>query len=179
MKGIVFTEFFDMVEAAHGYDMVDALIEENELKSEGVYTSIGTYEYSEMVQLLVTLSQKTKTPIPVLLKSFGHYLFKTFKTAYPSFFSHSKSAFDFLESIEQYIHVEVRKLYPDAELPRFQTTRVDHQTLEMIYYSERRMADFAEGLIEKSLEHYQEKASIERKNLLADGSQVLFSIRKV
>jgi hypothetical protein len=179
MKGIVFTEFLDMVESAYGYEMVDALIEENELESEGIYTAIGTYDHSEMVKLLVALGHKTQTSIPVLLKSFGHYLFNTFKTSYPSFFENANSAFDFLESIEEHIHVEVRKLYPDAELPQFNTKKIDDKTLEMEYHSERRMADFAEGLIEKSLEHYQEEASIERKNLLEDGSKVLFLIRKI
>lgn len=29
-------------------------------------------------------------------------------------------AFQFLKNIENYIHVEVRKLYPDAELPTFE-----------------------------------------------------------
>jgi hypothetical protein len=50
--------------------------------------------------------------------------------------------------------------------------------LEMIYYSERKMADFAEGLIEKSLEHYGETADIDRRNLTEDGSKVEFIIKK-
>lgn len=179
MKGIVFTEFFEMVEQAHGYEMVDQLIMDNELPSGGVYTTIGTYSHQEMVTLVVDLGEKTKTPVPALLNAFGQYLFGTFEKGYPMFFKAAANAFDFLESIEKYIHVEVKKLYPDAQLPRFSTKRIGTDTLEMIYYSDRSMADFALGLIEKTFEHYQEKAIITRKDIVKNGSEVLFLIKKV
>lgn len=178
MKGIVFTEFLEMVEQAHGYEMVDRLLTENELPSGGFYTTIGTYEHKEMVTLVVDLGKKTKTPVPTLLHAFGQYLFGTFQKGYPTFFSASKNAFDFLESIEKYIHVEVKKLYPDAQLPRFKTQRLGKKTLEMIYYSDRSMADFALGLIEKTFEHYKEEATIERTDLKENGSEVRFLIQK-
>lgn len=179
MKGIVFTEFFEMVEHAHGYEMVDQLIMDNELPSGGVYTTIGTYAHHEMVTLVMDLSKKTKTSVPKLLHTFGQHCFSTFEKGYPLFFDASANAFDFLESIEKYIHVEVKKLYPDAQLPRFSTKRIDEKTLEMIYYSDRSMADFALGLMEKTFEHYQEKATIFREDLVANGSKVKFLIIKV
>ncbi|MFK7935391.1 MAG: heme NO-binding domain-containing protein [Saprospiraceae bacterium] len=178
MKGIVFTEFLTMIEQQHGYDLVDELLVESDLPSGGIYTAVGTYAHSEMVTLVSGLSQKTQTPLPNLLKAFGRYLFGTFKKGYPAFLSAAGNAFDFLESIEKYIHVEVRKLYPDAELPRFQTRVIDEKTLEMIYHSDRRMADFAEGLIESSLEHYNEPAEIQREDVERDGSEVRFLICK-
>lgn len=179
MKGIVFTEFLEMVEQAHGYEMVDRLLTENELSSGGVYTTIGTYEHQEMVTLVIDLSKKTATPVPLLLHAFGQYLFGTFKKSYPTFFNKAKNAFDFLESIEKYIHVEVKKLYPDAQLPRFHTQRISDEKLEMIYHSERSMGDFALGLIEKTFEHYDEKAAILREDLVENGSKVRFLISKI
>jgi len=178
MKGIVFTEFLEMVEQTHSYDLVDELLNENELPSGGAYTSIGTYEHQEMVTLVVSLSKKTKTPVPDLLNAFGQYLFGTFEKGYPAFFKAAPNAFAFLESIENHIHVEVKKLYPDAQLPRFKTNRVANNTLEMIYYSDRSMADFALGLIEKTFDHYKESVSIEREDLVENGSEVKFTLTK-
>ena len=43
MKGVVFTEFFDMLEQAHGYELVDKLLETTELESGGVYTACLLY----------------------------------------------------------------------------------------------------------------------------------------
>ena len=48
MKGIVFTEFLDLVEERFGLEMVDAIISQSKLESKGVYTSIGTYSFSEL-----------------------------------------------------------------------------------------------------------------------------------
>lgn len=178
MKGIVFTEFLEMVEQTYSYEMVDNLLTQNELPSGGIYTSIGTYAHQEMVTLVTDLSKKTQTPVPDLLNAFGQYLFGTFEKGYPSFFESAPNAFDFLESIEQHIHVEVKKLYPDAQLPRFTTRRINDVTMEMIYHSDRSMADFALGLIQKTLEHYNEKATVLKENILENGSEVRFLITK-
>ena len=176
MKGVVFTEFLEMVEEKFGYETVDHILTQEKLNSGGVYTAIGTYEHSEMVQLITHLNAKTNIEVPTLLKEFGKYLFGTFKTNYGGFFEKAKDSFTFLESIEHYIHVEVRKLYPDAELPKFESKRIRKNTLELVYYSERRMSDFAEGLIEKTLEHYGEKATINKTLIKEDGSEVKFTI---
>ncbi|MEO1262042.1 MAG: heme NO-binding domain-containing protein [Bacteroidota bacterium] len=178
MKGIVFEGFLQMVEENYGYKIVDQLLTENDLASGGIYTSVGTYDHREMVKLISTLGQKTGQNIPSLLKAFGLYFFGALKNGYPQFLEAAENAFDFLQSIENHIHVEVKKLYPDAELPSFKTKRIDPNTLEMIYQSERKMADFAEGLIEKSLEYYGENALVEKTNLDPDGSTVQFIISK-
>lgn len=178
MKGVVFTEFLEMVEEKYNYRMVDTIVSENKLSSDGAYTAVGTYDHSEMVKLIVSLSKHTQEQVPNLLKIFGHYFFDTLKKGYPQFLDATDNAFDFLESIETYIHVEVRKLYPDAELPTFKTQEISENKLEMIYYSERKMSDFAEGLIERSLEYYGEKGTVQKQNIEEDGSIVRFVISK-
>jgi hypothetical protein len=178
MKGIVFTEFLEMVEMKFGYEMVDKIIEESELPSNGIYTSIGTYHHSEIVQLLGNLSTNSKTDAQVLLKAFGEYLFDTFLKAYPQFFSAVDNPFDFLISIDSHIHVEVLKLYPDATLPKFDTQRLEDGSLEMIYQSERKMAALAEGLIEKSIAHYNSTHIITKELINEDGSIVKFTIKQ-
>ena len=91
---------------------------------------------------------------------------------------HWDNAFDFFASIQEYIHVEVLKLYPDAQLPKFHTQSRDEKSLWLVYESDRKMSTFALGLLEKGLEHYEETATIEMQNLEKDGSKVLFIIRK-
>lgn len=44
MKGVVFTEFIEMVEGRFGLAMVDRIIEAAQLPSSGVYTAVGTYD---------------------------------------------------------------------------------------------------------------------------------------
>lgn len=178
MKGIVFTEFLEMVEQVHGYPMVDRLLSTTELPSQGVYTAVGTYNHQEMVHLVVNLAQLTNTAMPDLLRAFGEHLFRTFTEMYGHFMEHSPDAFTFFASIDTYIHVEVRKLYPEAELPHFETTQIDANTLVMTYQSARKMGDLALGLIQGTLDYYGQKAHVSQEQLKEDGTIVKFIITK-
>lgn len=178
MKGIVFTEFLDMVEAEFGYDIVDKIIENSNLTSKGIYTSVGTYSHGEIVSLLTNLSEEVSVEAEILLKAFGKYLFDAFLSSYPHFFSQVDNVVDFLKSIDDHIHVEVLKLYPDATLPTFNCITKEDGSLEMTYKSERRMAALAEGLIEKSIAHYQESYQVRSIKVNEDGSVVKFIVSK-
>lgn len=175
----MFTEFLEMFEHTDGYELVDALLLTSELPSGGAYTAAGTYDHREMISLVTNLGQVTQRSVPDILRQYGHYLFQTFVTTYTPFLEAAPDAFSFLSSVDNYIHVEVKKLYPEAELPTFTLTQLNASTLRMIYQSSRKMADLAYGLIEGTLAHYGEVATITQQALNPDGSQVEFTITKV
>lgn len=178
MKGIVFTEFLDMVESEFGLEVADKVILESEVPNQGSYIAVGTYHHSEMVSLVIKLSENTGIAIPDLLKAFGKYLFGRFVKGFPQFFLGIDSAFKFLLTIENNIHVEVKKLYPDAELPSFDTF-LEEDKLVMIYNSERGLADLAEGLILGCKSYYNEEITIERIDLMGgSGKNVKFILSK-
>ena len=179
MKGVIFTSFLDMVEEKFSYETVDTIINNSDLPSGGAYTAVGTYSHHEIVTLVVALSKHTQVPVPDLLHTYGKYLFSILGKAYGHWITAVPSALDLLEKIDNYIHVEVRKLYPDAELPRFETTRLSPHHVRMIYHSDRRMSALAVGLIEGAFEYYGEKCLIETQLLEADGSNVQFDIQKI
>jgi len=169
MKGIVFCEFLEMVESQDGIDMVDELIETSQVPSGGCYTAVGTYDHSELVSLLVAYSRHKNVAVPDLLKAFGKYLFARFVVLYPVFFENKKSAYDFLSHIDSYIHVEVRKLYPDAELPTFSHRIIDADRLELVYTSAKHLPDFAEGLMRGCIDHFGESIELQRQAVDIDG----------
>jgi hypothetical protein len=114
---------------------------------------------------VVELNKETGVPVPDLLHTFGRHLFIRFVKAYPAFFEHAPSAFSFLEQIDNHVHVEVRKLYPDAELPRFECSRPAPNSLVMTYISKRRFGALAEGLIAGCIDHFGEKIRIDKEDL--------------
>lgn len=178
MKGMVFTEFLEMVEQQWSADLVDDLIDGCDLPSKGIYTAVGTYDHREIVQLVQALSARTAIAVPDLVQAFGGYLFGRFVVLYPQFFAAARTAFDLLASLDRYVHREVVKLYPDAEVPRFDTTRIDARTLEMIYRSPRGMEDLAEGLIRAAIAHYGEPLSLAREPMNdVAGPGVRFTLR--
>ena len=164
MKGIVFVELLAMAEDAFGEDVVDGVIESADLPSGGAYTSVGNYPCEELMTLVQGFSRHSGVPGAELQRMFGHWMMDSFKTHYPQFFENRSGSLAMLEAIEDDIHVEVRKLYPDADLPSFETNRPTPDVLDMTYKSPRPLADFCQGLIEASVEKFGETATISRKD---------------
>ena len=81
-----------------------------------------------------------------------------------------------MEKIDGHIHVEVKKLYPDAELPSFETERMG-KDMKMTYRSERKFSDLAVGLISAASEHYKTPLGIEQNFVVEDGSVVEILIK--
>ncbi len=160
MKGVVFTEFLEMVEDKFSADMVDDIIDDADLESEGVYTAVGTYPHEEIVSLVGSLSKHTEIAVPDLVKIFGEHLFGRFAILYPDFMKSDPGVFEFLESVETYIHIEVKKLYPDAQLPTFDTERKNDDTLIMYYNSPHPFATLADGLLKGCMSHFNVDAEI-------------------
>jgi len=163
MKGIVFREFIDFVEEQAGYDIVDEMIERADPPSGAAYTAVGKYDWREMVDLVSALSDITSAPVPDLIRAFGTHLFGRLKTAYPQFLQGPTSAFEFLETIENEIHVEVLKLYPDAELPTLDVRKENDGTMLIGYSSCRPFGDLCIGMIEGCAEHFGESFDIQFK----------------
>jgi hypothetical protein len=178
MKGIVFTEFLDLVEDKFGLEMVDNIIENSDLESNGVYTSIGTYKFSEMLQLLQHLSANTNISIDDLLLVYAEHFFSVLAQSYPGLIESYKDPIEMLASIENHIHVEVRKIYPDAELPSFEVLEKTDNSLIMNYKSSRAMHYFGLGLMNKTFEHFNASATIKMEKIKEDGTEVKFIIHK-
>ena len=115
--------------------------------------------------MVVALSERSGVPIESLLHVFGEHLFSVFHRKYGNFFDGVESAFDFLASIEDTIHVEVRKLYPDAELPSFSYPERTATRLVMDYQSGRPLAHFAHGLIDGCIKHYGAPIDVSMQDL--------------
>lgn len=178
MKGIIFTEFLEMVEEKFGPEVTELIIEESNLESGGAYTTVGTYSHMELLTMISKLSDKSGLDVEALVKAFAGHFFEMALERYAHMLSGATDSFDILEKVESYIHVEVKKLYPDAELPTFKSQRPDEKTLILEYTSERAMFTFAEGLMEEVMKHFKEDYTIDREMLDEEGSHVRFTIKR-
>lgn len=176
MKGIIFTEFLEMVEERFGLEVVDDIIEDCNLSSEGIYTSVGTYDFNEMVSLITSLSKNVQIDANTLIYTFGQFLFSSLGKAHPEVIKNYTNPLGLLYSIEDHIHVHVQKLYPDAELPTFKILEKTDTSLSMVYVSSRGLYRLAHGLIEKCFEHFNSSAQVTYELLNKDGTEVKFDI---
>lgn len=177
MKGLVFREFASMVEREFGQDMFDDLLDDCDLPSGGAYTTVGDYDHQEMLDLVTALSAKTGAPVPTLVRAYGKFLIPAFRAKYQPFFDQHDNLFDFLDSIESQVHVEVLKLYPTAQLPRFETARISEHCMTMHYRSPRPFSQLAFGLIEGAIDYYGIAANVDFEDKSNPGaSEAIFTI---
>lgn len=178
MKGVIFVELLAMAEDAFGEDAVDRVIDEAALPSGGAYTAVGNYPCEELMALVRGFSAHSGIAGAELQRLFGHWMMQCFGRHYPGFFSGKSGSRDMLAAIEGEIHVEVRKLYPDAELPAFDAVRNGADDMDLTYRSPRPLADFCEGLIEGCVARFGETADITRTDRESDGLTIAeFRIR--
>lgn len=178
MKGIVFTEFLQLVEDKFGLETVDEIIQNANLATDGAYTSVGNYEFSEMLSLMNNLSERTNLSRDDLFRLYSEHFFNVLLESYPFLINKFTDPLELLSSIEGHIHVEVVKIYPDADLPTFEVIEKTETSLTMIYKSSKAMYSFGLGLMHKTFEHFNASASIEMQKLKDDGTIVKFIITK-
>jgi hypothetical protein len=101
MKGIVFTEFNEMVEAHFSPETADRVIIEAAPASGAAYTTVGTYDHQELIDLVASLSRVTGMPANELVKTFGHHLAQRFTALYPGFFDGVDNMFGLLSKLHR------------------------------------------------------------------------------
>ena len=161
MKGIVFTELLAMAEGAVGEAALDEVLDGLELESGGAYSRVGNYPCSELVSIVGALSARTGISGEDLQRRFGAWMLRRFLALYPDFFEGKAGSLEMLDAIEGEVHVEVRKLYPDAELPRFETKWSGPDRLTMRYASPRPLVAFCGGLISECAVHFGDNLNVE------------------
>ena len=170
MKGVIFTEFSEMVEELFGFELLDQILSETDLESGGSYTTLGTYDHREILDLVTALAKKTGAESSALVKTFGEHLIKGFTTKFPVFFSDAGDTLTLLTRIENHIHTEVRKLYDNTELPTFECDYPKEHVLRLVYRSHRPFADLAHGMILATADHYGETVELVRTEREPDPS---------
>ena len=159
MKGLVFQEFLNHIERRYGVDMVDSVIDAAALPHDAHYTSGGTYPFQEMVALVSALCRMASQPMPSVLDAFGRHCFARWVHYAPHFFR-DRPLFDILQNIDTFHETEVRKLYPDAELPSFVMEDRNDRAMTIGYYSCKPLADLACGVIHGAAAHLGDSVRI-------------------
>ncbi len=180
MKGIVFTTLIEFIADSYTQETADDILDAADLPSGGCYTTVASYDYSEIIEIFSLLSKKTKTEVPNLIRRYGNYLFPRLIEIHPPFRDGISSSLEFLKIVDNHIHIEVKKLYPDAELPTFDFTELGPDSLLLTYRSSRPLGDLAHGLIEGCGVYFDELLKIEREDFNDElPGQVNFRISRI
>lgn len=171
MQGAIFTAFSDMIIEKMGMEQWNELIDKTSPTSKGIYTSGAQYEDSELINMVVALSEKTGIPAEKLVEAFGQYLFDILYKNSPVDVSKIDNLRDFLLAIEDVIHVEVKRLNPDSYLPTFKYEDGPNGELIMYYSSKRQLCHASIGLIFGAAKQFDEAIEISHPQCMHDGAQ--------
>jgi predicted hydrocarbon binding protein len=170
MKGVVFVALAEMIQNKYGHQFWNNVVSKSELESEGVYTAAATYKDEEANKLLASIASKLDKKSNDVLKIFGIYLAGYFNKKYPQFFS-SDGFFDFLASVDNIVHVEIKKLSPDSTPPKIQTIKLSEKEMTLLYFSKRKLCPLAIGLIKGSSHIYGINVDVEHTKCMHDGHE--------
>ena len=101
MKGIVFIEFNQRVEAHFAPEIADRIIMEAAPASAAAYTAVGACEHQQLIDRVASLSRETGIPTNELVKTFGRHLAQRFSAPYPTFFGGVDSLFGGLPKLRR------------------------------------------------------------------------------
>ena len=173
VKGIIFNLLEGVVVDDRGEDAWDELLERAGV--DGAYTSVGSYDDLELIALLHEIDVADAHEGPATMRWFGRKAMPLLACRYPGFFAGHASTVDFLYTLNDIIHAEVRKLYADADVPTFDFSDYwyDPATattgLTLGYHSARKFCALAEGFIEGAAEQFNEAAVIEQPGCMLRG----------
>lgn len=148
----------------------NGLLDKTKPASNGIYTSGEQYQDSELVNMVVALSEKTGIATEVLIESFGLYLFEKLYQSSPVDVSKIGSLRAFLLAIDEVIHVEVKRVHPKAYLPQFDYEEGNNGELIMYYQSKRKLCHASIGLIHGAAERFNETIAIEHAECMHNGA---------
>ncbi len=106
MKGIIFTEFLELVEEKFGLTVLDDILDR--AGDEGVYTAVGSYDHRKLVSLIVNLSQVTGLSVEQLQEVFGEAVYDNLLASISnrSSLHQCHSTFQFIRHVEEYIQLQ-------------------------------------------------------------------------
>lgn len=171
MKGIIFNIAEKFIADRFGEEKLEQILSACELETIEPFVGPGTYPDSDLMEIVHTAAEKVGLPMPEFMKQMGHFTFFKLAERYPNFVAPYSNPKDFLMTVDNVIHVEVRKLYRDTQLPIFQYSEPSENELVITYYSKRKMYDLMEGLINGVAEHFNTRIEQRHSRYEKDGHE--------
>lgn len=171
MKGIIFNIFENFIVSRYDEDTLDEIMEACDLITEDPFVAPGTYPDQDFMQMVHKGSELLSKEVDDFLFQLGHYALFELVGRYPGFVTPYQHPKEFLKTIEDVVHVEVRKLYSDTYLPTFRYQDVAPDKLIITYFSKRRLYPLMSGLIEGVGDHFQVKIEQNQRIYEKEGNE--------
>ncbi len=171
MKGVIFNAAQQAVIELFDEDTWDDLLDEAGV--DGVYSSVGTYDDADLVAIVVAATKATGLSAEEVMVAVGRKALAHLADRVPTLIGECTNAYEMLGMIHDVIHVEVMKLYEDAQPPQFSYADLPGGGLRMGYRSPRNLGALAEGLALGVGDRFGEELRVTRHPATSDGEVFL------
>lgn len=127
------------------------------------FKTTKSYPLSDMTILMKAVSQHAGISVTEMEERFGEYLVPDLFRIYGSYLNPAWKTFDVLLNTERVMHGAVRHLNSTAHPPVLNVSKVNEHLLIIDYYSKRKLASLAIGIIKGIAAFYMEADLIEVK----------------
>lgn len=174
MKGEIFNLLEDFVIENMGVETYEEIHREcaPSLHTKEPFVGPGTYPDSDFQEIFAALLRRTSLVAASASRAFGRFCFPRLLARLPGYAERCGDPKTFLRSVHDVVHVEVRKVYRDAEPPQFTYRDSGFNRLIMVYKSKRRLYDFFEGLIDGVSDYYRVPIKVTRKIIITGDGEV-------
>lgn len=162
MKGAIFNIFETFIADNFGdatYECIYAAALPK-MQTKCPFVGPGSYPDADFMALVQHTVDELNISVEDATKAFGNFAFSKLADSAPDFVKPYNHPKPFLKTIDSVIHVEVRKMYPDAMLPKFWYQDTGADTLTLCYQSPRKLYYFVDGMIHAVCDHFQVETSL-------------------
>jgi len=166
MYGLVNKAIEDLICEKFGEDKWDEILADSNIDIDG-FISMDKYDDSVTYDLVGSVSKILEISPADVLVTFGHFWTTyTAKKGYDDLLSMTGSSVEeFLMNIDD-LHTRVTASFPDLVPPKFKTIKIDDNTFDVEYYSEREgLASMVIGLLTGIGDRFDKKVDISQSGL--------------
>lgn len=170
MKGIIFNLLEDFIVDGWGEERFEQVMTGCPLHTKGPFVGPGTYPDSDLFAIVERTTAELGIATPAALRAFGRYAMPRLAARFEAFVRDHDHPKSFLCTVDGIIHVEVRKLFENAEPPRIRFEDTGPRELVLHYQSKRKLCALFEGLLDGTADYFGVPFTREQKSCMSEGA---------
>ena len=154
MKGVIFNLLEDFIVEGWGVEKFEKILGHCPVHTQIAYVGPGTYPDGNLLDIVNQTTAELGIGTAEALRSFGRFAFPRLAGKFSVFLREHDHPKPFLKTIDDIIHVEVRKLFADSDPPRISYVDPAPDRLIMRYTSRRKLCPFFAGLVDGTGDYF-------------------------
>ncbi len=171
MKGMVFNALEEMISQRFGEDYLEGVYQRAGFEEDTLpFVGPATYPDQLLLDFVGAFSLVSGEPADDILRGFGEFCFPILAEIFCKTSAMPETAMEMLRATEHEIHVEVRKLDPEAMPPLIQLEEQIGDKSLLRYQSARRLCPYFEGLLQGLADRYACSVELEKLSCMKSGA---------